>query len=335
MKKQDLITALEAVRPGLSNKETIEQATHFAFTGGRVITYNDEISISHPIEDFDIEGAVKAEELYKFLNKVNDDDIDVKLAKGEIRLSCGRSKAGLTLQEEIKLPFGEAGERDDWYGLPEDVLKAMHFCMFSCSKDMSKPVLSCVNVDKQGKVESSDDLRITQVDIDFLPVNTFLIPATSVRELSKYNPTHIAEGKGWVHFKTEEGTVFSCRVFDDNFPEVGHFFGTVGKQIKIPSTTTDVLERASIFSKRDHPLDELVQVEFEKNRMKIRAEGGVGWFEEEVNVKFRDDPVAFHINPSFLHQMANHVNTCVLGNNVMEFTGGNWRHIVCLRTEED
>ena len=48
MKKAELIKALEAVRPGLANKEMIEQSTSFAFMKDRVVTYNDEISISYP-----------------------------------------------------------------------------------------------------------------------------------------------------------------------------------------------------------------------------------------------------------------------------------------------
>ena len=41
--------ALETVKPGLANKEMIEQATSFAFMKDKVVTYNDEISISYQI----------------------------------------------------------------------------------------------------------------------------------------------------------------------------------------------------------------------------------------------------------------------------------------------
>jgi hypothetical protein len=70
MKKTDLIKALEAVKPGLANKEMIEQSTSFAFMEDRVVTYNDEISISHPLKGIPIVGAIKADELYAFLSKV-------------------------------------------------------------------------------------------------------------------------------------------------------------------------------------------------------------------------------------------------------------------------
>ena len=67
LNKTDLQKALEIVKPGLANKEMIEHSTSFAFIGGRVVTYNDEISLSHPVEGLEIEGAIHAEELYKLL----------------------------------------------------------------------------------------------------------------------------------------------------------------------------------------------------------------------------------------------------------------------------
>ena len=46
----ELKEALERVRPGLASKDIIDQATSFAFLKDRVVTYNDEISISHPVK---------------------------------------------------------------------------------------------------------------------------------------------------------------------------------------------------------------------------------------------------------------------------------------------
>ena len=80
MKRIDLLKALEIVKPGLASKEIIQQTTSFAFIEGRVVTFNDEISISHPVPDLDIQGAVQADELYKFLKKTKADEIIAKQA---------------------------------------------------------------------------------------------------------------------------------------------------------------------------------------------------------------------------------------------------------------
>ena len=65
IKRAELKEALETVKPGLASKEIIEQSTSFAFMGDKVVTYNNKISMSHPVKGLDITGAVKADEMYQ------------------------------------------------------------------------------------------------------------------------------------------------------------------------------------------------------------------------------------------------------------------------------
>ena len=121
--KEQLQRALEIVKPGLANKELIEQSTSFAFMGGKVITYNDSISVSHPVEGLELEGAVLADNLYKFLGKIKKADVDLVVKDNEIILTTGKATAGLTLQSEIKLPLDETlSERGRWQKLPENFI---------------------------------------------------------------------------------------------------------------------------------------------------------------------------------------------------------------------
>ena len=331
--KQELAKALETVRPGLANKEMIEQSTSFAFMDGRVVTYNDKISISHPVPNLDLTGAVKAEQLYKFLAKLNKDEIDLSIKENEIQLKAGKAKAGLALQEEIKLPLEEIGETGKWKKAPDGLKNVMKFAMFSCSSDMSRPVLTCVYVGKAGDIVSCDNYRVTKCTTKKSPVNSFLIPARSVKELVRYDFTHIAEGDGWMHFKTQDETIFSCRLVGDNYPDVTGLLDVKGKQVKLPSSLEDVLDRAMIFSKRDHALDELINVKIAEKRVKIQAEGDSGWFEEQSPTKYTDDPLNFKINPNMLKDIIKHTQTCSIGDNCVKFEGDDWEHIVALVQE--
>jgi hypothetical protein len=201
--RKELQTALEIVKPGLANREVIEQANSFAFMDDRLVTYNDEISISHPISGLEITGAVKADELYKFINKVKKDELEFELTDNEIVLISGRSKAGFAIQSEIKLPIKDIGNIGKWKALPDDFMSKISFVSSSAGKTMSKPILACVHVNKEGFVEASDGFRITKNMLsDTMPVKTFLIPATSVSQIIRLKPTKIAEGQGWIHFKT-------------------------------------------------------------------------------------------------------------------------------------
>ncbi len=331
MKKADLQKALEIVKPGLANKEMIEQSTSFAFVEGRVVTYNDEISLSHPVEGLGITGAIKADGLYQLLNKITKEEIEITVDKNEVLIKAGRIRAGLTLQKKIKLPLDEIESREKWKTLPEDFIRFMSFAMSSCSRDMSRPILTCVHVNKKGYIESSDGHRITRCEMEEkMPVDTFLIPASTVQQVVKLKPTKISGGKSWVHFKTDEGSVMSCRVYEDEYPDTSIFLEVEGVDITFPKTMEDVLERASVFSKRDYTLDEMVELCLEDNRLKIKSQSDAGWFKESVNMKYTDLAVTFSIAPYLLKGILSETSTCVLCEDRLKFQGAGWVHIALL-----
>lgn len=332
IEKEQLIKALEIVKPGLANKEMIEQATSFAFMGGRVVTYNDEISVSHPVADMDITGAVKADELYQLLGKIKQKEVSFEMTDNEVRITAGKARAGITLQQEIRLPLEEIGETGKWKRVPKNLKEAMRFAMFSCGRDLSRPVLTCLHI-TDSHVESCDNFRLTRYDLESkLPVNEFLIPASSVKDLLNYDFVAVAEGTGWIHFKTKEATVFSCRVFEDSYPKVDALLKVSGSSFALPTGLDEALKRASVFSKRDSIVDEKVVVGIHKNVLKIRSEDESGWFEEEVELgkDSKVDDVEFAINPGFLSDMLARQTTCELSKDRMKFIGEGWEHVVVL-----
>jgi hypothetical protein len=333
--KAKLQEALEIVKPGLANKEIIEQATSFAFIGGRVVTYNDEISISHPIEGLNLNGAIQAENLYKFLAKIKKDDVDFELKENEIILSTGRSKAGLTLQAEIKLPLDDdIAKKGKWYDLPDNFNKFVSFAMASCSTDMSRQVITCVHIRKSGIIEASDSYRITHCVLsDDMPVKTFLLPASSAINVVKLNPIKIAEGTGWIHFQTEEGTIISCRIFEDTYPDTSVFLKSKGNQIIFPQTLSEALERAQIFAKRDHILDESVSIIIENRKICIGAESDSSWYKEDMNMKYEGSKIVFSITPYLLKGILSETNACIINEDgsKLKFEGEGWQYVTMLK----
>lgn len=330
--KQELIKALEVVKPGLANNEMIEQATSFAFMGGRVVTYNDEISISHPVKDLDLEGAVKADKLYKFLSKLKTDEIEGEVTDSEIKLTTKKSKVGLGLQVEIKMPLEEIGKIGKWKDLPEDFNTAIGFCIFSCSRDMSKPVLTCIHV-KTDQAESSDNFRGTIKKFKGELPFSFLLPASTARELIRYPIKQIGRGKGWVHFRTASDTIFSCRIFEDNFPEMSHLFDIKGKEIKLPKGLDETLDEAGVFSAKDHFLDDVVKVTMEDKKMLIHASDGNDWFDSEARVRYDGPAVSFTIHTNFLKEICKVSSHCVFSENMMKFWGEDWEHVLSLSVD--
>lgn len=338
--KDKLKEALEIVKPGLANKEIIEQTTSFAFISGRVITYNDEISIAHPITDLDIEGAIQAEELYKFLGKVKTEEITVINKEGEIVLKSGRATTGFTLISEIMLPLNEEiAEIGDWKPLPEKFVESLKFTYSSCSKDMSDPKLTCVHVNEEGFIESSDNFRITHCKLKKkFTFPTFLIPATSVDVVVKQQPVEIAKGNGWVHFKTEKGTVISCRVYQETYVDTSSYLKRPkkeGVEIIFPDKLDEVLEKAKIFSHRKQTMDESVELELNEDMLLVKSNSESGWFKERVKIDYKEDFIAFSITPHLLQDILSQTKRCVLYESYLRFEGDDWIYITSLRTKSE
>ena len=344
--KKELVEALEAVRPGLANRELIEQSTSFAFLDGLVVTYNDEISVSRPVPSLSgITGAVAADELYSLLGRIDRDQITVEAAESELQVRAGRVRAGLPMHAEVKLPLEEVKGKKEWKDLPKKFMEALHLVVFSCSVDMSIPLLTCVHI--SGKiVESSDNIRLARYELD-KPVTAgsdpLLIPGSSVKELvstSLRSPVkriaRSSDPSGWVHFLTEEGTIFSCRLFEGEYPDPSPFLEVRGSKITLPSAMRKILNRAEVFTRvlktQLHPLDKNVEIELRPRRFIIRAQSDLGWFEESAPTKYEGSPVAFSINPSFLRQMCKTMTTSTLGKDRMKFEGDSWEHVIALET---
>ena len=328
--KIELQDALEIVKPGLASKEVIDQSTSFAFINGRIVTYNDEISISHPVKGLEIEGAITAEQLYKLLNKITKEEIDVTISEKEVVLEAGRIKAGLVLQSEIILPLDAINEISKWKKLPVNFSEAINFVAPSASTDMSNQILTCVHVCKKGWIEASDGLCITKYMIDELQY-TFLLPANTAMIVAKMQPYKIAEGKGWIHFKTKEGTILSCRILEqDSFPDTKDLFNVKGIKLTLPKEIKSILERAAIFAKRDSILDEFIEVLLTKKKLKIKATSSAGWFQEEASFDYKGDEVIFTISPHLLRGVLSKTLDCTLSKDKMKFVGTDWIYVTVL-----
>lgn len=336
MNKAYLQGALQKVKPGLATKEMISQSTSFAFMGDKVVTYNDEISISHPVEGLDLVGAVKAEELYQLLSKIPHEEIEMTVKDTELIISSGRTQAGLVFQHEISLPLEEVEEKGKWKSLPPAFLEALKFVIPAAADSMVKPAFTCVHIRKDGIIETTDGFRVSRFSVDEIGVDSFLLPVSIAKELLAYQVIQVAQGKGWYHFKTEEGTLFSCRIFQDQFPDIDNsgFLNVEGTELHLPVSLSEALDRAQIFSKRDEYLDEEVSVIIKDKKITVEGKSSSGWIKESVNLRYTGDPIAISIHPEFLKDMLSKIQTCTIGKSSVKFQGENWEHVIWMKAGE-
>lgn len=332
--KNDFKKALENVKPGLASKEVIEQTTSFAFMGDRVVTYNDEISISHPVEGLEMTGAVKADEMYALLSKLKGDEIEMEIEDNQILITSGKSRAGMVLQAEIKLPLEEIGEKSKWKKLPEDFLENLKFVIGGCSSDSSRPILQCVHFGEGGVYNSSDNLSLTHVVGEELPFSDFLLPQHTCSNLIKFEPTKIAQGEGgWIHFKNSEQTTLSCRLFEEKFPDVSGLLKQKGENIELPKNIEEIIDRAEVFAKRGSYLDESISISITKKKLTVKGTSDTGWFEESEETTYEGDPITFSINPYLFRSILSKTHKCILNEKAIKFEEEGWEYLAMLQIE--
>ena len=342
MNKNKLQEALSIVKPGLSNKEILKQTTSFAFLKGRVVTYNDEISISHPVEGIDFEGAIKAEELYGLLTRLNRSEIDLEKGDNQIKIKCGRVKAGLRLETEINLPLRKLPKKWEKLKNPEQFKTFVGMALRTCSIDMSQPVMTCVYIKSDGAIIGSDGFRFIRCQGHGIPVKDFLMPASSSIELLKIDPTHIQLEKNWIHFKNDQGTVFSCRRVNDKYisQEKIDDILKVKKQetIQFPKKIEAMLGRAKHFAKRGFSFDEVVEIVITDGSLLLKAtsDDTKSWITEDTKIKTKA-PISFMITPTLFEDVLKMTRTCVLdkGGEKVKFTmedkeGGDYEYLIML-----
>jgi hypothetical protein len=337
IKTNELREILSIVKPGLANKEMIEQTTSFAFLEDRIVTYNDEISISHPFES-SLRGAIKAEELYGLLSKITKDEVELVAKETELLVSSGRTKAGLKLEVEVTLPLKEIPAKMKKLPDADQFNEFVSFAMRTCSNDVSQPRLTCVSINKDGVIIGSDGYRLLYCKGAELPVDSFLLPASSAAQVVKLHPTHLFLDKGWVHFENEDGTVISCRRLDDSYVPETQIQSVLNfskdGEVKFPDKISEMIERVHQFAKRDTFLDESVDVIIESSKIALRAKSDNtnSWIEERSSIDC-DKDVSFSITPSLFKEIISVTRSAAFDKSMhkIKFKGENWQYIMMLK----
>jgi DNA polymerase III sliding clamp (beta) subunit (PCNA family) len=335
----ELKTALNLAKAGLAKNEMVEQTTSFIFKDGKVMTFNDEISVNCPLDIGEIEGAVKADEILAFLNRFKMDKKIIVLQKdNELQLKVGKSRAGFVLQGEIILLLEEVEKAEDWQEINADFRKGLKFCAAAASRDMSRLALTAVHL-KDKKMEASDGYRLIEYDLVYnnQKWEEVLIPASIISSVLAIKPTAISVTGNWVHFKNEDNVVLSSRVLEGKFPDTEHLLKVSGIEAKFPTEEQikEVIERAKVFAKRELEINESLNIQFSKGSCKISSQSEYGWFRESVKVASKQE-FSFDITPYLLQDILSETGEFIFNSEEFKimFAGENWKYIAMTKQED-
>jgi DNA polymerase III sliding clamp (beta) subunit (PCNA family) len=331
IKRAELLHALTLVEPGLqSQTENIETRPTFIFEDEKVFTYNDTLCFQHPIKSLDFSGAIASSEFIKLLNKLKSDIIQLKKNKNELLLEAGKVKAGFTFQEDLP-SIREILTHDKWKTIPDDFIEGLRFVLSSCQGTPFRIELANINVKSSGRLESSDNYFVSTYDVGKTRVKTFGITIPSAKVLVTYPLVKIAEGENWIHFKTEEGTILSCRIVAAEFPSIDKALNVNGQKLKLPPNIQKILERAAVFCTQAKIEEKFVTIFIKKERIKVRAEtGNFAWFEEERKTTYTGKEFTFGTNPELLNSILVKTRRCTMSNHSLKFVGNKWQYVTAL-----
>ena len=341
---QDLVTKLDAVAPGLSKKEILEQATHYIFSGERIITYNDKISVSTPYTEISESFSVKAEDFYKILKGISEDTVFFQLKDNMITLTTDSTEAELAITTEestvveLYKSLDIENQKKKKIKDPAEFITALDFCKFCASKDLTADALFCVCVEGD-KVMAADDIRVSVFNLkEKFP--KMLIPATMLGELTTYPLKEYAVAESWTHFFMENGTAFSCRTVDDDYPDMEEFLNETTESenitpVALPAELRAVLETVIPMCKGDSEMEKIVEIAYNAKDVKLIAEKETGKLKKTIKYNSGID-VSFMINPIFLKDIMGKCDTFnLLGDkSVIHFSAGSFNHIISVELPE-
>jgi len=349
IKKDDFISVLNAVKPGLSRKEIIEQQGHFIFTGSSLVTYNDLLCIHYPFET-DFKCSVKAEDLEKILSKItNIDTIDISLsddifhikAKGlHVKLHTLHEDSQMVL-DDIKALQEQINGCENWFPVPKNFLEGVSLCKWAASKDETLGRLTCIKVDGEDMM-SSDGIRASWFKLEGKMCEVpFLFKASTAGMLPVMEIEEAALSESWLHLATKENAMYSIRLVKGDFPDIlKHFNDIEGPKIKLTKDIVNSVELSSVMSEGKLPEDKAVLVHIEKDKMEFFSKNDRGSVMKEIQVESTDESRLFSINPHLLLQILDKSTTMTIQETNVIFESGSFKHLLLMiieseSTEED
>jgi len=331
-----LKTALTLLKPGLSKKEIISNANCYLFKNNKIITYNDEVCFTYPIEDCGSEFAVVSDELIKLVEKTKVDEISMELSESSLIFRAGKAKAGFKIIENDFPIDGKMFDEIEWKPIPEDFATALRFAAMSASDDYTNPIINCVHISNSGEIEGTNNYRLSYWNLNQeMPINETLIPADNILKALTIQPTEISKDKDWVHFRNIDEVTASCRVLNETFPNVKHVLSGIveGTDVVFPDKINEILDKASVFTTKED-VAKSVTITYKKNYLFVESESEAGFFKERVPMDIELNEFSFMINPTFLKDVLKRTNKCNLYNNMLTFKGDNWVYIAMLKIKK-
>jgi hypothetical protein len=313
--REELLRRLQSVAPGLTRREVYDQSSSFAFVGGKILTYNDEVACAvNSGVDPEIEGAVPAQFVLDALTHLRADEVDVYVRDNRLVLRGARQTYRAALVPEVLLPYKDAVSLPaKWRPLPPEFAQAVGVVARCTHADETKEELTCVHMHPE-KLEATDSYHAARFDLKLPLGRPSLVKGQGLKPVSGLGVSYIGETEDWLHFandKTGSDLVYSCRRYVQDYQDVSKFFDAKGTRVQLPQGLQAAMSAAEVASKENVD-DNLVKITLGGGKLKIRSEGVKGEYFEPLSLNYAGPAVEFMIPPSLLAEIVQESNEVVV-----------------------
>lgn len=336
--REEFLSRLEQVMPGIAPRGIADQSSCFVFRNGDVFTFNEQIACrGRAILPKEFIGAVQSKPLIDLLRKLPDKSLTLSNGGGKLVLSGNKKKrcARITLQSEIVLPIDQVQrpDKDQWKPLPEDFGDAVKIVAGCASSDETKLELTCVHLNPKF-IEACDEYQSGRYRLKLPIKKDMLVKAKSLKAVADLPIVKFAESESWIHFKSSDGVIISCRLSRDEWKEdLSPIFVGRGTPIELPKKLGDVAARAKIFSVESE--DQMLHISLKNKLMEIAGIGINGDFVEQRGINYRGDPMAFRLTPDLLMEIDNRHSQVEITPNRIRIDGGKWVYVASLEDPDN
>lgn len=339
--REELLRALEAVQPGLCQREGIEQGTAFCFQSGTVFTFNEELACRAvcPL-DKSLTGAVKADKFLEMLKKLSETDLDVECTDSELIVKGKGRKAGFTMEAEILLPVKDVEIPKEWHDLPDGFAEAVAVVQGCTGGEKAEFDLTCVHLHPKW-IEACDGVQACRWRMATGLTEPALVRASALKAVVTMGAEQFAETPSWIHFRRgngkEAGSVaLSARRYLEEYRDLGPILKVAGTPTRLPEGLEEAADKAVVFSVENTDAN-LATVELKQGRLTLTGQGMSGWFKESRKCEWQGDPIKFLISPVLLQEVVKKKKEVEISSDRLIIKGENnrWKYVSCLGMPEN
>ncbi len=335
--REKFLFALESVAPGLAIRESIDQATCVVFKDGYVMTYNEELFCKAKSGlDRTLTGAVQANALIRMIREFKEEMVNVEVREdARLYVRGDRKKTWHNWDPTIVLPMEHIEQPEKWIDLHPDFTEAINFTQKCAEKDNNQFALTCIHIHTD-YIEALSNYQLARWDVKSGVQQPILVRRNSIKNIVGLGMTHFCETKTWIHFRSPQKTILSCRRFIDTkeFPDVTPMLKVRGVKFTLPGGLEESIKRTNICTEQNSE-ENKVRVVLRPGKMKLIGEGITAGYDEIHLVPYQGPSFDFFIVPELLLELSKKHRDCIISEDKLKVDMGTYQYMTCIAAIKD